>query len=93
MFFPPPPTDATYSPKNTVFSSGPLTLSSTISMEKSFPSPRELLHVLMLLLLVMRARIVHLSHTSNTEDDELISVFFFPATQLLHHPELGNMND
>lgn len=41
----------------------PLTLSSTISMEKSFPSPRELLHVLMLLLLVMRARIVHLPHT------------------------------
>lgn len=52
----------------------PLTLSSTISMEKSFPLPRELLHVLMLLLLVMRARIVHLS---NTEDDELICILFF----------------
>lgn len=29
-------------------------------MEKSLPSPRELLHVRMLLLLVTRARIVHL---------------------------------
>lgn len=40
--------------------SGTLTLSSTISMEKSLPSPRELLHVRMLLLLVTRARMVHL---------------------------------
>ena len=38
-----------------------LTLSSTISMEKSLPSPRELLHVRMLLRLVTRARMVHLA--------------------------------
>jgi len=37
------------------------TLSSTISMEKSFPSPRELLQVRTLLLLVTRARMVHLA--------------------------------
>lgn len=39
---------------------GALTLSSTSSIVKSLPSPRELLHVRMLLLLVTRARIVHL---------------------------------
>lgn len=41
-------------------STNTLTLSSTISMENSLPSPRELLHVRMELLLVTRARIVHL---------------------------------
>lgn len=68
------------------FFSGPLTLSSTISMEKSFPSPRELLHVLMLLLLVMRARIVHLSKPQNT-DDYFTQICLFFATQSLHHSE------
>lgn len=43
-----------------------LTLSSTISMENSLPSPRALLHVRMLLLLVMRARIVHLDEMEET---------------------------
>lgn len=46
---------------------GALTLSSTSSMLKSLPSPRELLHVRMLLLLVTRARIVHLGETEETE--------------------------
>lgn len=41
-------------------STNTLTLSSTISMENILPSPRELLHVRMELLLVTRARIVHL---------------------------------
>lgn len=44
-----------------------LTLSSTTSMEKSLPSPRELLHVRMVLLLVTRARMVHLSPGDEAE--------------------------
>lgn len=46
-------------------STNTLTLSSTISMENSLPSPRELLHVRMELLLVTRARIVHLLQKKN----------------------------
>lgn len=77
-------------PKN----SGALTLSSTISMEKSFPSPRELLHVLMPLLLVTRARMVHLP-----DRDEAMDKYFnkklvfgsFYSTSVSHI--VGNMND
>lgn len=43
-----------------------LTLSSTSSMEKSFPSPLELLHVRMALLLVTRALTVHLKKTTHS---------------------------
>lgn len=55
-----------------------LTLSSTSSMEKSLPSPRELLHVRMELLLVTRARMVHLSMTSLRLFLSILFIFRMP---------------
>lgn len=72
-------------------STNTLTLSSTISMENSLPSPRELLHVRMELLLVTRARIVHLLQKKKKKSELIISAFFIfrapyePRCQLHTH--------
>lgn len=63
-------------------------------MEKSFPSPRELLHVLMPLLLVTRARMVHLPDRDETMDKYFNKEFVFGSFYSISvSHKVGNMND